>query len=113
MMPRLRDLKKEVFKILLLDGQNKLIDDPVEVDEGTVTQATPPIREIISRALQDSAAAIVAVHNHPSGDPQPSEGDKEFTRSLVSAGETMQVKVLDHIIIGDNKYYSFADEGLL
>ncbi|PIU51716.1 hypothetical protein COS91_03150 [Candidatus Desantisbacteria bacterium CG07_land_8_20_14_0_80_39_15] len=112
MMPRLRDLKKEVFKILLLDGQNN-VNNVVEMDEGTVTQATPSIREIISRALQDFAAAIVAVHNHPSGDPHPSEGDKEFTRELVSAGEIMQIKVLDHIIIGDNKYFSFADEGLL
>ena len=111
-MPRLRDLKKEVFKILLLDGQNN-INDIAEIDEGTVTQATPPIREIMSKALQGFAAAIVAVHNHPSGNPHPSEGDKEFTKELVSAGEIMQIKVLDHIIIGDNKYFSFADEGLL
>ena len=111
-MPRLRDLKREVFKILLLDGQNN-VSDTIEIEEGTVTQATPPIREIISKALQGFAAAIVAVHNHPSGNPYPSEGDKEFTGELARAGEIMQIKVLDHIIIGDNKYFSFADEGLL
>jgi len=111
-MPRFRDLKKEVFKILLLDGQNNIMDT-VEIDEGTVGQATPSIREIMYRAMQGFAAAIIAVHNHPSGNPQPSEGDRNFTRDLVSAGEIMQIKVLDHIIIGDNKYYSFADEGLI
>lgn len=112
MLPRMRDLKKEVFKIILLDGQNKMVDT-VEIDEGTVAQATPSIREIISMALQRFAAAMVAVHNHPSGNPKPSEADKEFTGLLVDAGEVMQIKLLDHIIIGDNSYYSFADEGLL
>ncbi|OIO01261.1 hypothetical protein COY52_04525 [Candidatus Desantisbacteria bacterium CG_4_10_14_0_8_um_filter_48_22] len=112
MMPRMRDLKKEVFKILLLDGQNNVIGNE-EIEEGTVNQAMPPIREIMQKAMQEYAAALVAVHNHPSGNPQPSEGDRDFTRNLVSAGEVMQVKVLDHIIIGDNRYYSFADEGLI
>ena len=112
MMPRMRDLKKEVFKILLLDGQNNVIGE-AEIEEGTVNQAMPPIREIMQKAMQEYAAALVAVHNHPSGNPQPSEGDRDFTRNLVSAGEVMQVKILDHIIIGDNRYYSFADEGLI
>ncbi|MCK4244970.1 MAG: DNA repair protein RadC [Candidatus Omnitrophica bacterium] len=112
LMPRMRDLKKEVFKALLLDGQNKLIDI-AEIEEGSITQASPVIREIISKALQNFAAAIICVHNHPSGNPDPSQEDKEFTKELTSAGKIMQIKVLDHIIFGDNTHFSFADEGLM
>jgi len=111
-MPRMRDLKKEVFKVLLLDGRNN-IADIVEIDEGTVTQTTPYVREIISKALQNFSPAIVCVHNHPSGDPKPSQEDKNFTKELVNAGKFMQVKILDHVIIGDNQYFSFADEGII
>ncbi len=112
LMPRMRDLKKEVFKVLLLDGQNKLIDI-AEIEEGTVTQASPVIREIISKALQNFATSIICLHNHPSGGPNPSQEDKAFTKELHQAGEIMQIKVLDHIIFGDNKYFSFADKGLM
>lgn len=111
-MPRMRDLKKEVFKVLLLDGGNN-IRDIVEIDEGTVTQTTPYVREIISKALQNFSPAIVCAHNHPSGDPKPSQEDKNFTKELVNAGKFMQVKILDHVIIGDNQYFSFADEGMI
>jgi DNA repair protein RadC len=113
-MPRMRDLKKEIFKILLLDGQNNIMDiNGVEIDEGTVTQVSPNVREIMSKALQNFAAGIVCIHNHPSGIPSPSQEDKRFTERLVTAGRSMQIKVLDHVIIGDNKYFSFADEGLI
>ena len=112
LMARMRDLKKEVFKILLLDSHNNIID-LVEITEGTVTQASPVIREIISRALQNFAAGLVCVHNHPSGDPYPSKEDRDFTKELSQAGKVMQINILDHIIIGDNKYYSFADKGEL
>jgi DNA repair protein RadC len=111
-MPRMRDLKKEVFKVLLLDGQNNIMDT-VEIDEGIVTQASPSVREIIQRALQSFAASIIAVHNHPSGNSNPSQEDRRFTKELVSAGKIMQIKILDHVIIGDNKYYSFADNDLI
>jgi len=115
----IKDDPYENFWTLFLDGQNNIIG--VErVDRGTVSQASPPIRNVFAGALLSCAAAIVCGHNHPSGNTNPSEGDKEFTRSLVSAGECMQVKVLDHVIIGSsaiedaNKgHYSFADEGLL
>lgn len=110
LMNRMRDLKREIFKILFLNGQNKLIDI-VEIEEGSVTQASPIIREIMAKALQNFAAAIICVHNHPSGNSNPSQEDKDFTQELVSAGKIMQIKVLDHIIIGDNRYFSFADEG--
>ncbi len=109
---RMRDLKKEVFKILLLDNQNHIIET-AEVTEGTVNQASPIIREIISKALQSFAVSLVCIHNHPSGDPCPSKEDRDFTKELCQAGKVMDIKVLDHIIIGDNQYFSFADEELL
>ncbi|MBA7665403.1 hypothetical protein ES703_73473 [subsurface metagenome] len=108
LMPRMRDLKKEVFKILLLNSQKKVIDI-VEITEGTVNHANPIIREIFQRAIQAFASSIVCVHNHPSGDVYPSREDRDFTTELCKAGQILQVKVLDHIIIGDNEYYSFTD----
>jgi DNA repair protein RadC len=108
----MRDLKKEVFKILLLNNRNNIIDT-VEIIEGTVSQVHPIIREIISKALQAFASSLICVHNHPSGDSCPSKEDKDFTRELCQAGKVMNIKILDHIIIGDNSYYSFADKGEL
>ncbi len=112
LMPRMRDLKKEIFKLLLLNSQNRIIDI-MEVEEGTVNQANPIIREIFQKALQNFAAFIICVHNHPSGNPQPSQEDKEFTQELIRAGQTLQIRILDHIIIGDGNYFSFIDEGLM
>ena len=112
LMPRMRDLKKEVFKVLFLDSKNKIIDITV-AEEGTVNQANPIIREIFQNALQHFATFIICVHNHPSGDPQPSQEDKKFTQGLVRAGEILLIKCLDHIIIGDGNYFSFSDEGLI
>lgn len=109
---RMRDLKKEVFKALLLNSQNKIINI-IEIIEGTVNQATPIIREIFQKALQNFAVFIICVHNHPSGTPAPSNEDKEFTKALCAAGEVLQIKVLDHIIIGNNSYFSLADEGFI
>jgi len=111
-MPRLRDLKKEIFKILLLDSKNNIIDT-FEIEEGTVDRAAPQVREIAVKALQNFAVSIIAVHNHPSGDPEPSEEDISFTEELKKAGDVLQLNVLDHIIIGDNRFYSFADKGRL
>ena len=112
LMPRMRDLKFEVFKVVLLNAQNRIIDI-IEIIEGTVNQANPIIREIFQKALQNFATSIICVHNHPSGEPNPSHQDKEFTKELIKAGQTLQVKVLDHIIIGDDNYYSFVDEGMV
>jgi len=112
LMPRMRDLKRELFRILLLNSQNRIIDI-VEIGEGTVNQANPIIREIFQKALQNFATSMICAHNHPSGSPQPSREDRVFTQGLVKAGQILQIKVLDHIIIGDNKYYSFADKGEL
>jgi DNA repair protein RadC len=112
LIPRMRDLKKEVFKILLLNSQNRIIDI-IEVEEGTVHRAKPIIREIFQKALQQFATFIICIHNHPSGNPKPSPEDIEFTQELSRAGEALLLECLDHIIIGNDRYFSFSDEGLL
>jgi DNA repair protein RadC len=108
----MRGLKKEVFKVLYLNSQNQIIDT-VDLSEGTVNSSAVSPREVIEGALKNNAAALIFVHNHPSGAVDPSTNDKSLTRELVYAGRIMRLKVLDHIIIGDNKYYSFAGEGLI
>jgi DNA repair protein RadC len=112
LMPLLRDLKYETFKVVLLDRRNNVMD-VVDIDEGDVAKANPSIRKIMLRAAQAYANAIIAVHNHPSGDAAPSEQDRILTRDLVIAGRAMEVRVFDHLIIGDGCYFSFADEGLI
>lgn len=111
-MPYLRDMKKEVFKAILLDGRNKVIKD-VTISEGTLTASMVHPREVIKEAISESASAIVLVHNHPSGESEPSEDDIEITNRLISACKLVGLRVLDHIILGDNNYYSFLNEGLI
>lgn len=108
-MPQMRDLKTEVFKVVYLDNQNRIIDIS-EAASGTVDQAFPIVREIIHVALQKFAKSIVCVHNHPGGNIMPSAQDKKFTKELSDAAKLMEIKVLDHIIVGVEKYYSFNDE---
>jgi DNA repair protein RadC len=112
LMPQMRDLKTEVFKVVYLDSNNRIIDI-ADAAAGTVNQAMPIVREIIHAALQKFAAAIICVHNHPSANITPSPEDKKFTGELSAAGKLMGIKVLDHIIIGDDTFYSFADKGLI
>ena len=111
-MPQMRDLKTEVFKVVYLDTNNRIIDI-ADAASGTVDHAVPIVREIIHSALQKFAKSIICVHNHPSANITPSAQDKEFTKELYAAGKLMEIKVLDHVIIGDNNFYSFADEGLM
>ena len=111
-MPQMRDLKTEIFKVVYLNSNNRIIEIS-DAATGTVNQAMPIVREIIHAALQKFAAAIICVHNHPSANIAPSPEDKRFTGELHAAGKLMGVKVLDHIIIGDGNYFSFADEGLM
>jgi DNA repair protein RadC len=108
----MRDLKKEVFKVMFLDSQNKVVQIE-DLFEGTANASAIYPREIIQRAVKHNAAALIFVHNHPAGNPQPSDNDKQITQDLVFAGHIMQIKVLDHIIIGENRYFSFADAGLI
>jgi DNA repair protein RadC len=108
----MRDLKKEVFKVLYLNAQHQIIET-VDLFQGTVDSSFIPPREVMEGALAKNAAALIFVHNHPSGNAEPSQNDKQLTRDLVYAGSIMQIKVVDHIIIGNNTYFSFANEGLI
>jgi len=108
----LRGKKKELFIALLLDSKNKKIRE-VKVSEGSLTSSHVHPREVFNPVVKDSAASLILVHNHPSGDPTPSRDDIEITRRLKEVGELLGVKVLDHIIIGGGRYTSFADEGIL
>lgn len=108
----LRDARKEKFKAIFLDAKNRILEEET-IFEGTVDTSAVYPREILKKALKCNASAVIFVHNHPSGDPEPSESDREITKELVFAASTMQVKVLDHIIIGNNRYFSFADRGLI
>ena len=108
----MRDLKREVFKVMFLDSQNRFVEIE-DLFEGTLNASAIYPREIIQGAVKHNAAALIFVHNHPAGNPQPSDNDKQITQDLVFAGNIMQIRVLDHIIIGDNHYFSFADAGLI
>jgi DNA repair protein RadC len=108
----MRGLKREVFKVIYLNGQNQIIDT-VDLSEGTSNSSAVSPRDVIEGALKSNSAALIFVHNHPSGNPEPSNNDKGLTRELVYAGKLLRLRVLDHIIIGNNKYYSFAGEGLI
>lgn len=111
-MPQMRDLKTEVFKVIYLNSNNKIIEIS-DAATGTVNHAMPIVREIIHAALQKFAAAMICVHNHPSANIAPSAEDKKFTQELTAAGKLMDIKLLDHIIIGDDAFYSFAEEGII
>lgn len=110
--PLLKNAKKEVFKIILLDQKNKVIRD-VTISEGSLTATVVHPREVFNPAVRDSAASVIFLHNHPSGDPTPSQEDREMTQRLVAAGELMGIQVLDHLVIGENAYFSFADSGYI
>lgn len=107
-----RDARKEYFFVLLLDGKNRIIRK-VPISEGSLNQSIVHPREVFNPAVRDSAAAVILIHNHPTGDPAPSREDTEITRRLKEAGDLLGIRVLDHIIIGDERYTSFADLGLM
>ncbi len=108
----MRDLKKELIKAVYLNNQNEILE-MVDFSQGTVDSSVIYPREIIEGAITNHAASFVIVHNHPSGNPQPSENDKLLTRAIVIAAGAMKIKMLDHIIIGDNRFYSFASSGMI
>lgn len=108
----LRDRMRELFLVLLLDGKNR-ITRKVMVSEGSLNQSIVHPREVFVPAVRESAAAVIFVHNHPSGDPAPSREDREITRRLKEAGDLLGIRVLDHVIIGDGSYFSFTESGLL
>ena len=108
--PLLRDLRHEVFKAILLDARHSIIREST-VSKGSLTLSIVHPREAFNFAVKESAAAVIFVHNHPSGDPSPSDEDRNLTKRLVEAGNILGIRVVDHLIIGDGKYVSFADQG--
>ena len=112
LIPLMRDLKKELFKVILLDKGNH-ISEVIDIDLGTVDRVNPSIRDILLTALKYQSPAIILAHNHPSGNVDPSEADKILTKDLVTAARAMEIRIFDHVIIGENTYYSFTDDGLI
>ncbi len=110
--PEFRGLKKEIFKTVLLDSGNRIIRN-VTVSQGTLNMSVVHPREVFKPAVDHLAAGIILLHNHPSGEPEPSQMDRQITRQLTEAGEVMGIPVVDHIILADNRYFSFAKKGLL
>jgi len=110
--PYMRDLNREEFKIVLLTSRNNFILERT-IFEGSLTESMVNPREIVKEALNNSAAGVVFVHNHPSGDPAPSTEDKTLTVKLIKACKLVGIKTCDHIIIGKDGYYSFAERGLI
>ncbi len=112
MMEQMRYLKKEVFKAILLDTKNQIIK-VVDVSIGSLNSSIVHPREVYSEAIKCGCNSIIFVHNHPSGDPTPSTEDIQTTQRLESAGNILGIKVLDHVVVGDGKYVSFKDKGII
>ncbi len=108
----MRHLDYETVHILYLDNHKRLIRDFV-VSRGTCSQTALSPRDIFAEGIRISAVCMIMVHNHPSGDPEPSDEDVHFTRDLELAGRMVGINLIDHIIIGDNRYYSFRKQGLI
>jgi len=106
--PKFEGKRHEQFLALLLDGQNNLLVERV-ISEGIPTQSVVYTRKVMEEALRFSASAIVVVHNHPSGEPKPSEQDIETTHKLKQAADILEILLLDHIIIGQQRFYSFLE----
>jgi DNA repair protein RadC len=106
------DKNREFFKVIFLNSKNQVITAST-ISEGTLTASSVYPREVIQAALSHDAAALIFAHNHPSGDPEPSSEDVAVTRQLVFAGKVMGMVVHEHLIIGDNRYFSFADQGYI
>ena len=104
--------KRELFYVVLLNNKNRKMRE-VKVSEGSLTASLVHPREVYNPVIRESAAAVIFVHNHPSGDPAPSQEDIEITRRLKEVGEVMGVRVLDHVVIGHDRYFSFSDRGML
>lgn len=110
--PFLKDLKQEVFKVLLLSTSNELLKD-VEITKGTLNASLVHPREVFRNAIIEAAAAIILLHNHPSGNPQPSQEDIQITKQLLQASRIVEITIHDHIIIAGNTFFSFAENGML
>jgi DNA repair protein RadC len=112
LMEDMRHLRKEVFKVILLNTKNHIIKH-VNISMGSLNSSIVHPREVFSEAVRSGCSGMLLVHNHPSGDPEPSREDIETTERLVSAGNILGIKVLDHVVIGDGRYISFKEQGLM
>lgn len=110
--PLMEDLRKEVFRLALLDAQNGLLRDVV-VSEGTLSASLVHPREVFKPAILESAASIILIHNHPSGDPTPSREDLRLTRQLVECSRLLDLRIHDHVILGRERFISLAQRGAL
>jgi len=110
--PLMEDLKREVFRVALLDAQNGLLKDVV-ISEGTLSASLVHPREVFKPAILESAASIILLHNHPSGDPTPSREDVRLTRQLVECSKLLDLRIHDHVIIGRERFISMAQRGTL
>jgi DNA repair protein RadC len=110
--PLMEDLDREVFRVALLDAQNGLVKDVV-VSEGTLSASLVHPREVFKPAILESAASVILLHNHPSGDPTPSREDVRLTRQLVECGRLLDLRIHDHVVIGRGRFASLAERGTL
>jgi DNA repair protein RadC len=108
--PLLRDAPHERFLVVLLDGRHRVIRS-VLTSQGTLTASLVHPREVFAPALREPAAAVVLVHNHPSGDPTPSREDREITARLAAAGDLLGIPVVDHVVVAEQGYVSLREEG--
>jgi DNA repair protein RadC len=104
--------KRELFYVVLLTNKNRKIRE-VKISEGSLTASLVHPREVYNPVIRESAAAVIFVHNHPSGDPAPSPEDIDITKRLKEVGDVMGVRVLDHVVIGYDRFFSFNDKGML
>jgi DNA repair protein RadC len=110
--PALRDLTVEEFRLLALDTQHRVMRELL-ITRGLLDSSLVHPREVFRAAIAEAAAGIVVLHNHPSGNPTPSADDRAVTRQLVEAGRLLDIPVYDHVIVGGDRYFSFAEAGLL
>lgn len=111
-MQDMRHLTREQVLLVMMDSKNKIIKDMI-ISEGTVNTSLMPTREVYVQALKYEAVNIILLHNHPSGDPTPSAEDIKVTKRLAEAGSIIGITLMDHIIIGDNRYISLKEQGLI
>lgn len=112
LMPELRYLKQEELRALLLDRRHRVLH-VAKISRGSLTESISHPRDIFRTAIERNSAAVIVVHNHPSGDPTPSPEDIAATRRLVQVGELVGIPVLDHVIVGDGRYVSLSERGLV
>lgn len=111
-LTNMENLQQEQFRVIALNTKNGILAEKI-ITQGTVNASIVSPREVFHSAIRNMAASIIIAHNHPSGDPKPSKEDIEVTEAIVKVGDIMNIPVLDHIIMGKNRFYSFKESGLM